>query len=341
MNVKRIGLGIGLVLVLLMTAGCKPAAVEEGPIVPTPTEEQVQMGLEVFGQVKGEAVPISFDLEMKVLQKLVKTGDLVEKGSPLFTFNRDQLEKLAALKQMELNAVSSKLDGGSTEYARTSNTIADLEKSVMDKKQELAHQKSLYADGMVSQSEITAIESALRGLTTDLDNARLSLKQQGLSDNSVQASEQAELKKLELQFDTYDEMLRSGLWVEGDRVICPFEKAIVESFDLNALSFVEPRSVILKLIDVDSLYIEAEVSEEFITQVQLGDLAEIKPLFDKDKLYKGRVTRISHLPYEKNGEMVVPVWITVDDKDGLLLPNFNVDVKILKKNKAMRKRCGG
>lgn len=83
-------------------------------------------------------------------------------------------------------------------------------------------------------------------------------------------------------------------------------------------------------MNLDTLIVEAEVSEEFIKDVQIGAEAKILPLADSTKEYKGKVLKIADMGIEKNGETVVLVEISIENKDTFLRPNFNVDVEIIK-----------
>ncbi len=86
---------------------------------------------------------------------------------------------------------------------------------------------------------------------------------------------------------------------------------------------------LLSIIDSDSLYVEASVPEEFIKDIQLGNEAFIIPLADQDRKYSGNITYIGSMAIESRGETIVPVHIRVNDNDGFLLPNFNVDIEII------------
>ena len=83
-------------------------------------------------------------------------------------------------------------------------------------------------------------------------------------------------------------------------------------------------------MDLDTLIIEANVSEEFIKDIKIGSKVDIILLADSSKEYKGTVSKISNMAIKENGETVVPIEISVDNKDNFLRPNFNVDVKIYK-----------
>ncbi len=68
--------------------------------------------------------------------------------------------------------------------------------------------------------------------------------------------------------------------------------------------------------------------EEFIKNIGLYKEVTIDPFAYPDRKYRGRVVHISSLTVIKKGETVVPVLISLTDKDGQLLPNFNVDIEI-------------
>ncbi|NLD48608.1 MAG: HlyD family efflux transporter periplasmic adaptor subunit [Clostridiaceae bacterium] len=85
---------------------------------------------------------------------------------------------------------------------------------------------------------------------------------------------------------------------------------------------------VLSILDTDSIFIKANVDEEFIKDVKVGANATIIPIADKSKEYKGIVVNILGNAIEKNEETSVPVEIEIQNKDDFLVPNFNVDVEI-------------
>jgi multidrug resistance efflux pump len=83
-------------------------------------------------------------------------------------------------------------------------------------------------------------------------------------------------------------------------------------------------------MDLNSVVVEANIAEEFIKDVKLNAPVVISPIADTAKTYKGYVVTISDMAVKQNGETVVPVQIAIDDMDGFLRPNFNVNVDIAK-----------
>jgi multidrug resistance efflux pump len=89
-----------------------------------------------------------------------------------------------------------------------------------------------------------------------------------------------------------------------------------------------PERKLLSIANLDSIIVQANVVEEFIKDVKVGAEVTIIPQADKTKTYKGKVIYISSKAILDNGVTEVPTHISIDSKDGFLLPGFNVDVKI-------------
>ncbi|MBN1646522.1 MAG: HlyD family efflux transporter periplasmic adaptor subunit [Spirochaetales bacterium] len=143
----------------------------------------------------------------------------------------------------------------------------------------------------------------------------------------------SELELLELEYKLYKGKTESSL-LAGDLLVCPMERAVIAGFKFEKGNFIGQNSKIMDLINLDTLVIEANVPEEFINEVKIGAKAEIIPLADRQKIRNGTVTFIAHGARKDNGETIVPVVISLDEKDESLLPYFNIDIRILKSEKS-------
>jgi multidrug resistance efflux pump len=117
-------------------------------------------------------------------------------------------------------------------------------------------------------------------------------------------------------------------YISGSNIVCTMDNGIVCELGYKAGDEVSSEKKILGLINMDTLVVKANVAEEFIKDVKLDAKAEIIPVADKSSKYDGKVTNIARKAVVQNGETVIPVEISIDNRDGFLLPNFNVDVKI-------------
>jgi multidrug resistance efflux pump len=73
---------------------------------------------------------------------------------------------------------------------------------------------------------------------------------------------------------------------------------------------------VLQLIDADTIVVSAEVDEEFIKNVALGEAVNIVPASDSGLSIPGVVTHISNLAVEKDGKRIVKVEVKPQDPEG-------------------------
>ncbi|MDD9985279.1 MAG: HlyD family efflux transporter periplasmic adaptor subunit [Spirochaetaceae bacterium] len=117
-------------------------------------------------------------------------------------------------------------------------------------------------------------------------------------------------------------------FLDGSRVVVDLERAIVTDLSVHRGDPVGPGRLLLRLVDLGSLIVEADVPEEFIRDVRVGAPVTIVPLADPDQESYGTVRQIAGMAVNRSGETIVPVQVSIDDDRGYLLPNFNVDVAI-------------
>ena len=123
-----------------------------------------------------------------------------------------------------------------------------------------------------------------------------------------------------------DKISRS--YISENNIVCTMENGIVYELGYKAGDTISSEKKMLSLMDLDTIVVKANVAEEFIKDVKLGALVAIIPVADKSKQYNGKVTTIAKNAVVQNGETVIPVEVSIDNKDSFLLPNFNVDVEI-------------
>lgn len=124
--------------------------------------------------------------------------------------------------------------------------------------------------------------------------------------------------------------------VNGDAITSDIDNAVVtdvsgEPSSSSSQGVSTGVGSIATLSDLNSLYIKANVSEEFINSVSVGKAVTITPTSDPGTKLTGKVTSIaSAAVLDKNGDTYIPVNISIDQNNGKLFPNYNVDVEISK-----------
>lgn len=90
---------------------------------------------------------------------------------------------------------------------------------------------------------------------------------------------------------------------------------------------VEPNKELFHIIDLSQVIIEAEVYEEDVGKVKLGQIARIRALGYPDDAFEGKITFVgAELDLEKR---TLPVWILVKNPDWKLRPDMFAKVAVV------------
>lgn len=139
-------------------------------------------------------------------------------------------------------------------------------------------------------------------------------------------SEQAELNGIKSEISVNH--------ISGNSIVSDLDNAVVTDVEGDSSASSASTSMsssLVSLADLNSLYIKAQVSEDFINSVAVGKTVTITPASDTSAKLTGKVTSIgSTALQDKNGDTYIPVNISIDQNNGKLFPNYNVDVEISK-----------
>jgi multidrug resistance efflux pump len=179
------------------------------------------------------------------------------------------------------------------------------------------------------EKELLNLELSINQKKSELKNLEIELEK--LTDPGI-IKEQIQ-QEIVYSLEKENQYLRRRMnkkWLTGNKIINPFEAAVVTKLENLEGDQIYSGNSICHLIDVNSLIIEADAPEEFINEIKIGAEAEIIPLADRSHTYKGKVIFIGRMASNRNGETVVPVHLSIDNRDDFLLPYLNVDVEIKK-----------
>ncbi len=327
---KRI-LTILIIGTMLMTAACsKTARDAAAPAAPTPAPEKA---VEAFGVVEANRIEnINLDMEAEVEAVSVKEGQQVKEGDVLLTLNmKNYLEKIRS-KQHELSAIKLEAermnkDTTNPDIEKLENDLSFANEQLQKASKELEAKEKLYKSGVISQYEYDEFVKAVEAKRKSAEDIKYSLDSTMHSNElgSAIQSEKAAAMESEIR-QMKDRINRS--YISGNNIVCTMENGIVYELGYKAGDSISPEKKVMSLMDLDTIVVKANVAEEFIKDVKQGAKVEIIPAADKSKQYKGTVTAIAKKALIQNGETVIPVEISLDNRDSFLLPNFNVDVKI-------------
>lgn len=334
---KRI-LIISLIAMSMLYTGCsKPAE----PVANPAPVVQKKTVVEAFGtlQVK-EKININIDFPTSIEKVHVVDGQRVKASDPLITLNLKDYKTEITNKQKELNISNLEIEQAKSNIFLDDTNDPSMKKLENDLKnaaglyetalKEFKNQEILYNQGAISQYDLTQAQKNLDIKKKEVDDVSFSIE-------SLKTNRQKELGKVDIQSEKSGtvkneiSLMNSKLnktYIKGNDIISTVHNGIVYDIGYATGDLVDSSKKILSIMDLDTLYVEAEISEEFIKDVKLNAVATIIPTADKSKEYKGKVAFISNKAILKNGETIVPIHISLDSPDEFLMPNFNVDVNI-------------
>lgn len=176
-------------------------------------------------------------------------------------------------------------------------------------------QKALDADISLKNGDV----ESKKDLTTD--NAKNAYQGKIDADQAKIDADQVELNALKAKINRP--------YLNDGSIISNMDNAVVTDISYKVGDLASAEKGVLSLQDLNSLYVQAKVSEEFIKDVVVGKSVQIIPTADPNAKLTGKVTSVANAAtVSKNGDTYIPVNISIDQNNGKLFPNYNVDVEI-------------
>lgn len=341
-------LAIILSAFVFMCASCdNPDKKASQPFIPP---DETALPVEAFGTVKVTdireiilPVPVVMGkLHVTEYQK-VKAGDVLA-SIDLTEYNSQVAEKELEVKQLQEGILKAQQIYQNELDHLNNNSHPDIKKLLFDlssakedmkrMQQKLTIKEALFSTDSISQQELTEFQEQVDGKSKGIKDIELSIdilkyqKQkelEKLQDTLGQDRNKHELLTAELE-DMYNKLHVS--FIKNNSIISEIDNGIVNEIGFAPGAYINPQSRILRIMDLDSLAVEANVDEQFISKVKKDAKVHIIPEADRTHTYTGNVTFISAGANSMNGETTIPVLISIEKLDDFLLPNFNVEVII-------------
>ena len=322
---KLIGLSL-LCLTGLITACGKASPESTGESQTIETEEQDE--IDAWGEVKyQDAYQIIIDFPATVESIQVKEGDVVHKGDVLAVLNIEEYNKTIAKLEDQKAAGEAALKGI---YQNTSGLEAQIEQKKRDvatAQTDWSNANVLYEAGDISKTEYDKYVTNLEAQKTNqrvLEVQLEQLKNTNSSNSSQQASSNGAIEK---ELDIYKGKLQKD-YLDGNRLVSNVENGIIKSIAVEngtVLGSDLGQKLVMEIIDQDSVYVSAEVDEEFIHNITLDTPVRIVPAMNPQTEFQGKVSQIAAMAVEKDGGRIVKVQVMPDDPERVLKPGYTVD----------------
>lgn len=331
---------ITFLLLALGTVGCSA----EKPAIPAEEVDlsQKKKVIEAFGIVRPEeSMDIVIDFNSVVTDVPVNEGQHIGLNEPILTLDLTQYEAQIAdcrselnIAELEYRQIGIDSDDLNTELNKLKNNIDFTEIMYSNAVKEFNSNEKLYEEGAISEEKYNQSKINMDEIKNDLDNLNFELNKAA---DSISRKAQSETTKTAVQME-YITQLKNKLkasedklnkaYIVGNQIVSQYENAAVYDISYEPGHITDISKKAFSIADLDSLIIEADVVEEFIKDIQVDARVRIVPAADRAREYRGSVKYISKMAFNNNGETIVPIRISIDNKDSFLLPNYNVDVYI-------------
>ena len=242
--------------------------------------------------------------------------------------------------------------GEDPELQPLQNSLDIIGQNILLAKKEYETNKELFEMEYISEAEFKKSEQVLKSREKEKEDA-LTAIQKKKTDREIEINAlNTQLKSIEMQFNNANQEITSSIdtlklkidnaklmlesmksklnkdYIKGNDIIAPEDNLII--YDINCMkgTYINSESKeVLKAMYVDTIYIMADIPEESIASVSIGNTADITLVDEKEEI-KGEVSKISSRAIEKDGDTIIEAVIEVEEGKEFLRPGLTVDIKI-------------
>lgn len=257
------------------------------------TEEVKKRDIREIVSASGKIYPktevkISSDVSGEIVALYVKEGDTVKAGQLLAKIDPDayvsQVDRGVASLNVSKSQMESTKKAIESARAQKEQIISQLENS----KQVFARNQKLHTDGVISDAEFEASKASMKALEANLKAANTAIAQ---AEENVRASGFG-IKSSEATLNEVKKSLsRTSILAPTNGII---SKLNVEKGERVVGTIQMTGTEMMRIANLNIMEVQAEVSENDILRVQLGNSVDIDVDAYPNKKFKGTVTEISN-----------------------------------------------
>ncbi|MGB7546390.1 MAG: efflux RND transporter periplasmic adaptor subunit [Terracidiphilus sp.] len=323
-----IWLGIGALLVVVVL-GVMAARLVKGTQIDPNRLAKVQRGDVARSVVATGTIQPITKVEVKskasgIVEKLyVDINNRVHKGQQLAQLDQEEILAEVEAQHAQLAAAEANVSTfqANIEQDKVNAAAPDLlmYKATLDRNQQMAK------EGVVSQQ---ALDNANRDYLAAL-NKRDSAKAQIGVDTAKLKQARAQVMQNQASLKQLEEQLGyTTIVAPMDGVILSRDVEIGDAVS-SILVLGSTATLVMTEGDINQVYVQGKVDEADIAHVYMGQPARIKVESFRDRVFHGKVTKISPMGVEKDNVTTFEVRVSIDNPGGELKANMTANAEIL------------
>ncbi len=276
----------------------------------------------------GKVTPIT-KVEIKskasgIVKKLyVDAGDKVHEGQVLAELDREEIQAEVNSARAQLLSAEANLKGAEADLTRAKVDAEGVDIPTLQRAYERAQQMA--KDGVVSASALDDAQRAYELAVNKRDVARA----QYIVNKAKVAQAEADVQKNRATLNQLEEQLSyTTITSPIDGVVLSRDVEIGDAVS-SILVLGSGATLVMTLGDISEVYVKGKVDESDIGKVYLGQPARIRVETFKDKVFTGKVTKISPMGVEKDNVTTFEVRVSINNPGGELKAEMTANAEIL------------
>ncbi len=256
---------------------------------------------------------------------LIHVGDRVHAGQLLVTLDDSNARAKLAAATAALRAAQAgyqTVEGGGShqEQLALASNIAKAQIDCDQAARDLDAVQKLAAKGAAAPSEVVQAQTRLQIAQASLHS---------LEEQKKKPFAQVELTRAQSSVEEAEAARAAATQViEQSNVHAPFAGTVF-SLPVTRFSYIEPGAEILQLADLSKLQVHAYFDEPEIGDLQLNNPVTIVWDAKPNLKFHGHIIRLPSSVIDYGTRRVGEVLISIDDSNGVLLPNISVVVTVV------------
>ncbi|MGG0796612.1 efflux RND transporter periplasmic adaptor subunit [Brevibacillus laterosporus] len=266
---------------LFLVAGCSNQAAENTPTEQTESVTPVQIEMSKLGTVSSSAgftaklapsqdVQLSPKLSGKITSLPVRLGQYVKQGETLFSV--DEQDVINSIKQAEAAYQVAKANlnqaGNSSSQGleQAKNSLSQAQTALQDAERNQQRMQTLFNQGAIALQQYEQANTQLANARTAVANAQEGLK--AATQMSAVGVSEASVKQAAVSLENARTQLGNAV------VKAPFS-GYISSVNGAVGQVASPQSPVVTLVNTNPLVVKANLSEQDISQVKVGDEVKV------------------------------------------------------------------
>ncbi len=263
----------------------------------------------------------------KIVKINVVEGQRVKAGQPLAEIESTGLDLTVKSDAANLQSARVKLNNlkakpADMDLAAAQAALTQAQVTVASQQENFDSMKALSDKGLASRNQLSDAERQLASAKASYDASRLSFE------NTKAQSQEDVISAQDAVVAQADYAVQMSRLILNSTVIRSPMTGMVAEVLVNVGDLVSPSTAIATVVNPDPMWLQAQVNENDMAQVKVGQKASVTISSYPDLQFAGTVTQIDQHAQVVNNVSVFSATIEVPNHAGTILWGMNADAEI-------------